>query len=107
MITPEQLIQYAGATGPHVQAQATAAIDEATAYVAAYTRGRHERGGELRPGIEAVIRSVAARILANPAGVSSREQVGPYSYFVGEGFNGFTLGELAVLNRYRRKAIGP
>lgn len=107
IITPDELIEYAAATGKHVEAQALAAIEEATAYVAAYTRFTHlNASGQPRPGIKEVVRSVAARIVANPAGVQTREQIGQYSYFVGEGFTGFTLGEIAILNRYRKRATG-
>ena len=42
---------------------------------------------------------------ANPEQVQVREQVGPYSMFLAEGFSGFTLVELAVLNRYRKRGI--
>lgn len=73
--------------------------------VDAYCRGRHRRGGVLRPGVEDVILMVAARIAANPEQVQVREQVGPYSLFLAEGFSGFTLVELAVLNRYRKRGI--
>ena len=48
---------------------------------------------------------VAARILANPEQISVREQVGPYQMYKAAGFSGFTLVELAVLNRYRKRAI--
>ncbi|MEX3517676.1 hypothetical protein VVR26_09585 [Corynebacterium camporealensis] len=104
-MTPEQLVEFTGITRPHVREQATVALKSAESFVAAYTRGRHKRGGEFREGVEDVIITVAARILSNPEQVSVREQVGPYSMYRGEGFKGFTLVELAVLNRYRKQAI--
>lgn len=107
MISATELIKYAGATGDHVELQANEAIAGITAYVAAYTRGNHvDRNGEPRPGIRQVVLSAAARVLANPSGVSQREQIASFSWYIGEGFNGFNLAELAVLKRYRKRAIG-
>lgn len=105
-MTPAELIEFTGATGPDVVAQAGVALTSAGAYVDAYCRGRQKRrDGSLKPGVDAVVTTVAARILANPEQISVREEVGPYVFFKGPGFNGFTLVELAVLNRYRKRAI--
>ena len=104
-MTPDDLIKFTGATGPNVTQQATQALGMAEALVDAYTRGRHMRAGHYRPGVEAVITAVAARILENPSQIQVREQIGPYTHFKGNGFQGFSLVELAVLNRYRRRAI--
>lgn len=107
ILTPKELLEYAGLTGRATEAQATAAINEATAYVDAYTRGRHlDADGAPRGGIQWVVQSVAARILINPARVSTKEQVGAFSFYVSEGFSGFNLAELAVLNRYRKTSLG-
>ena len=105
MMNPEELVKFTGAEGPDVLDQAATALDMAAALVAAYCRGRHKRGETLKPGVATVINSAAARILANPSFVQEREQIGPYSYFRGEGFKGFSLVELAVLNRYRKRGI--
>jgi hypothetical protein len=104
-MTPEKLIEFTGVQGPNVDAQAATALTTAKALVSAYCRGRESRGGRLRPGVDEVITMVAARILANPEQISVREQVGPYQMYKAPGFNGFTLVELAVLNRYRKRAI--
>ncbi|MFN7244029.1 MAG: hypothetical protein ACK4M5_12405 [Dietzia cercidiphylli] len=93
-------------------AQADAAVRTVTAMVGAYCRGRHLHptetllvGGEFVPvrrdGVDDVILTAAARLLANP------EQL---AYDIGDvsirgGFSGFTLVELAVLNRYRVRAL--
>lgn len=103
-LTPNELIKFTGATGPEVEQQAATALGMAESLVSVYTRGRHKRGENFRPGIETVITTVAARILANPQFIQEREQIGPYTYFRGEGFTGFTLAELAVLNSYRKRA---
>ncbi|MGV0390084.1 hypothetical protein [Corynebacterium phoceense] len=82
------------------------AVEVADAIVAAYTRDRHKTGtGVYRAGVEAVIGAVARRIHANPAGVQMRETVGPFTRYVEAGFQGFTLAELHVLNRYRKRAM--
>lgn len=82
-------------------AQAGQAITFATGMIDAYTRGRHATvGGFLRPGVEAVVLMVAARMLANPEQL--RHTVGSVAF--NEGFTGFTLAELTVLNRYRKRA---
>ena len=105
MMDAAALVRFTGITRPNVEAQAEQALQIAGALVDAYTRGRHKRLGEYRPGVEDVITTVAARILANPEQIAVREQVGPYSMYRGEGFSGFTLVELAVLNRYRKRAL--
>lgn len=104
-MTPEELVTFTGADGPDVLAQAAAALDMAEGLIAAYCRGRHRRYGHYRQGVESVVTAVAARILANPEQVQAREQVGPYEYYRGQGFSGFTLVELAVLNRYRKRGL--
>lgn len=87
---------------------AALAVDSATALVDAYTRGRHvDVKGRPRPGIATVVLTVAARIAANPGQVSRYDQAGQFSSRRGVGFTGFTLAERAVLNRYRKRAIGP
>ena len=105
MIDATAVIKFTGAKGEGVAEQARLALDAVLALVAAYTRDNHMRGGVLRPGVESVVLQAAARLMSNPEQVQVREQIGPYSYFRGDGFNGFTLAELAVLDRYRKRAI--
>lgn len=84
------------------------AVEAATAVVAAYCRDRHLDGtGRPRPGVKTVTLTVAARIAANPSGISRQDTAGAFSTRRSGGFTGFTLAELTVLKRYRRKAIGP
>lgn len=83
------------------------AIDTATALVEGYTRGNHVfKSGSPRPGIEAVVLTVSARIAINPGQVARRDTAGPFSTSRSAGFNGFTLAEFAVLNRYRKRVTG-
>lgn len=86
---------------------AAAAVDTASALIAAYTRDRHvTRTGDPRPGVSAVALTAAARIAANPGQITKQDTAGSFSTRRGAGFSGFTLGEQAVLNRYRKRATG-
>lgn len=104
MITPDKLAQFA----PDDYAgedEAQLHIDTAIALIEGYTRGNHANAtGELRNGISSVILTVAARLQANPGQITRRDQAGSFSTHRGPGFNGFTLAELAILNRYRKRA---
>lgn len=87
----EQLVRLAG---EHV--------DVIAAMAKAYTRGRgfDPNSGEPTDDIAAVIVAATARMVANP------EQI---AYTAGTvtmqgGFQGWSLAELAVLNRYRKRA---
>lgn len=103
MINPPKLVSLVGSGD---EAQAGEAIEIITAMVEGYTRGRHiDALGRYRPGIEKVITSAAARFLANPAQIAWKEQVGAYSSSRMGGFAGFSLAELAVLNRFRVTAL--
>lgn len=70
-----------------------------TAMASAYTRGKGFSDGQPNAEIDAVITVATARLMANP------DQL---DYSVGgvrmAGFRGWSLAELFVLNRYRRRA---
>lgn len=105
-VTPEELISFMVDT-PVSTETATTAITTAEALIGGYCRGSHvDRAGEYRDGIKAVVITVGARIAANPAQVAIRDSAGPFSRSRGQGFSGFTLAELAVMNRYRKRAKG-
>lgn len=78
-----------------------------TAMAFAYTRGRgfdYDR----RPNAElaAVITTASARYLANPKQESAAEAIGPFTRDRrSRGFEGWTLSEQVVLNRYRVRAM--
>lgn len=94
-----------GAAQPDTE-QAEQALGMAGAYVLAYTRGRgKDAGGRWREGVGEVVMSVAARIAANPSFVQWRNQAGSFAVHRSEGFTGFSLAELFVLNRYRKTAM--
>lgn len=73
----------------------------------AYTRG-HGFDAEGRPNAElaAVITTASARFIANPAQHSGAVTVGPFTHDNrSRGFEGWTLAEQFVLNRYRKRAM--
>lgn len=79
-------------------------IPVVTTMARAYTRGRGFSGGEPNDEIAAVITTAAARLAANPTGLQSkRVDDVEYRYSLASSF-GWTLAELAVLNRYRVRA---
>lgn len=71
-----------------------------TAMARAYTRAGGFVSGVPNEEIAAVITVAAARMVANPEQIAST--VGGVS--VRGGFSGWTLAELFVLNRYRKRA---
>lgn len=86
---------------PALVAMATDIVPIITAMVRSYTRGRGFDAGEPNDELAAVITCAAARMIGNP------EQI---QYKVGTvemrgGFQGWTLPETFVLNRYRVTAL--
>lgn len=78
------------------------ALHVVTAQVRGYTRDRGFSGDQPALDIEAVILTSAARLAANPENLRS-EAIGEYSV-QRQVIDGWTLPELAILNRYRRRA---
>ncbi len=77
----------------------------AVAMVQSYVRGRGfplPDDEELPDDLAAVAVLVGARIAGNPSQMGRFEAGGQVSVVPGT-FSGFTLGELAVLHRYRRR----
>lgn len=83
--------------------QGEAVLRVVTAMASAHTRGVGFTNGEPNSEIHAVILSASARMISNPAGIRA-ETVGPESVSYSP-FQGFTVGELRVLDRYRVKAL--
>ncbi|MFD3038352.1 hypothetical protein [Mycolicibacterium senegalense] len=71
-----------------------------TAMARAYTRDRGFTGTEPADDIAAVITTATARLVANPEQIPT--DIGSVS--IRGGFTGWTLAELFVLNRYRKRA---
>nr|WP_300147223.1 hypothetical protein [Propionicimonas sp.] len=90
------LIARAGAVLPHV-----------LQLIRGYTRGRgfpNEDAWECPSDIQVVVYSVIARVLANPDGLQKTTVTGPFTETVA-GWQGFTLMERQILDRYRVKAL--
>ncbi len=79
-------------------------LSTVTHMVKAYTRSRGFDATTGEPGddLAAVIVSACARAVTNPEHTTS-QQLGTFSIRQGV-FNGWTLPELAILHRYRRRA---
>lgn len=76
-----------------------------TALARAYTRGQgFDSDGNPGEDIRAVILIATARFHAHPGQVRANIVKGPQSASFGDGFNAWTLAELAVLHRYRVRA---
>lgn len=72
----------------------------------AYTRDHgFDEDGVPNEDIKAVIVVASARLSANGSQVSHAMSVGEFSLDIRNGFNGWTLAELSVLNRYRKRAM--
>ena len=73
------------------------------AVVRAYTRGAGFTDNVPASDIEAVLATVTARLIRNPPGIHTNT-VGPFAVQYEPTVQGFSLLELVVLNRYRRRA---
>ncbi|MGA4670439.1 hypothetical protein ACPCG0_11700 [Propionibacteriaceae bacterium Y1923] len=82
------------------------AVQVITAMVKAYTRGNgfDAFGTVPNPDLSAVITMASARLAANPGQLRRTDTSGPFTQVL-DGFQGWTLAELAVLNRYRERAL--
>lgn len=82
--------------------------DTIAAMAHAYTRGRGFAYGEVTmpaPDVDAVIATASMRLAANPGQLPIDRTTGPFSESIKAGFSGWTLAELAVLDRYRVRAV--
>lgn len=82
------------------------AVIIAEAQVRAYTRGNGFSGDQPAPDLDTVILTSAARLAANPENLRSEKASldGASHEVQRQVIDGWTLPELAVLNRYRRRA---
>ncbi|WP_431711103.1 hypothetical protein [Glutamicibacter uratoxydans] len=76
-------------------------VELVSAFVEAYTRGRGFTDGEPNKPLEKVIISATARLVDNPS-QAKRQSAGAFSVTPAV-LDGFTLPELAVLHRYRKR----
>src|SRR5262245_33838521 len=76
-----------------------------TTLAKSYTRGRGFDGNKPNDELAAVITTAAARLAANGQQGLWRKRVDDVEYECRSSFGGWTLAELAVLNRYRVRAM--
>lgn len=81
------------------------AIPVVTQFAKAYTRGRGFDDDEPNDELAAVITTASARLASNGSQISSSKQAGEYTTDTRSYFTGWTIAELFVLNRYRRRAM--
>lgn len=96
----DQVVAFASGGDPG-RAEEYAAVISAMAR--AYTRGNGFIGNMPNEELEAVIVTATARLMANPTG-DRQITAGPFARSPGS-FTGWNLAELAVLNRYRKRAL--
>lgn len=84
---------------------ADAAVPLVTAFAKAYTRGRGFDAGQPNEEIAAVITTAAARLGSNTGQTATSRTDGTTTTEQRTWFTGWTLAELYVLNRYRKRAL--
>lgn len=85
---------------------ADAVIPVVTAFARAYTRGRgFDTDGEPNEEIAAVITTASARMAGNTAQTATSRTEGETTREQRSWFTGWSLAELFVLNRYRKRAM--
>jgi hypothetical protein len=104
MPTAEDVAAFLGRTGDAATvALASQHLPIVTQMVRAYVRGNGFTDETPGDDLAAVIVSCAARAVANPEQTVAQD-VGPFSIRHGM-FNGWTLPELAILHRHRKRAL--
>ena len=102
-VEAEQVAAFLGQPGDAAtEATAEQAIPVVTTMVKAYVRGGAD--WESNDELDAVIVTAAARMVSNPTGLPHEMTAGPFVRSVRGAFQGWTLAELFVLNRYRKRA---
>lgn len=99
-VEPDDLRQFIGADINYDRAEQV--ITMVTALAASYTRDEGFTNGVPQPDLHTVILTAAARLLRD-RGVAS-ESMGPFNIQYRGGFDGWSVAELTVLNRYRKRA---
>lgn len=86
------------------QGQGEAVIAIVSAMVSSRTRGKGFSEDGPAPDLRAAIMTASARLLSNAGGLLMDETQGPTSVSYRSAFQGFTVGETLVIQRYRRMA---
>lgn len=103
-VEPDQVAAFLGKPDDAATlATAEQAIPIVTVMVKAYVRGR----GDWEPNdeLEAVIVTASARMVSNPGQLPIDLTTGAFGQSIRGAFQGWTLAELFVLNRYRKRAM--
>lgn len=105
-MSPQDVADFLGQGDDEtVVALAGEALPIITAMAHAYTRGNGFTSGEPNSEISAVITTATARLVTNPTQMPYDRTTGPFSESIRGGFNGWSLPELFVVNRYRKRAM--
>jgi hypothetical protein len=103
MVDAEQVLLFLGRPDDAtLEGSVKAAIPVVTTLVKAYVRGGAD--WVANDELEAVIVTATARLVVNPGQLAVDQAAGPFTQSLRGGFTGWTLAELAVLNRYRRRS---
>jgi hypothetical protein len=86
-----------------ILATAEQAIPIVTVMVRAYVRG--DTTWDSNEELDAVIVTATARMVSNPGQLPIDVTAGQFTQSVRGAFQGWTLAELVVLNRYRKRAL--
>lgn len=89
-------------TVPESWSQFDAVTTVVASLAKSYTRGNGFTDGEPADDLRSVIMLASTRLLRDK-GIAA-ESMGPFSVTYRGGFDGWTAGELMVLNRYRARA---
>jgi hypothetical protein len=102
--TSDDLAVFTGAGSDFNYDQAEVVIQVVTALASAYTRGQGFANGEPKTDIRAVILSASARLMVDTTQIVEENKMGPFSITYRH-TDGWTVWELATLNRYRQRAM--
>lgn len=103
--THSDLRKLLGKPAAHDDEQADEVLSIVTTMARNYTRGNgFDEAGVPNEDIRAVILTASARLLSHPRQLGISETLGPQSAYFREGFQGWSLAELFVLNNYRVRA---
>lgn len=103
-VEPDQVAAFLGKPDDAATlATAEQAIPVVSMMVRAYVRGNSD--WEPNDELEAVIVTAAARMVTNPGQIPIDLTTGSFGQSIRGAFQGWTLVELFVLNRYRKRAM--
>lgn len=84
--------------------QVTATLSVITALAKSYCRASWTED-EIPEDVAAVIKTSTLRLLANPDQISTSQTMGAFSVDIKGAWVGWSIGELGILHRHRKRAI--